>query len=121
MVVINRDNGFKDEITFTLRMLNLDISTSKLIVNRLKSKFLIEETITEKEKSLILIENIDIYNDFSEIFKIIDDKIIDRSNVNVFVSLTTQCDISGFTLPENISNLYIRFGGSIDFSVISWK
>lgn len=120
MVEINRGNGLKDRVTFTLRILNLDVLTSKKVSNILTNTFLIEEIhLLENNTSLILVENIDTYNDYSIIINLMKDKVISRENINIFISLTTSFDMAGFTVPEKISSFYIDCGGSIDFSTIN--
>lgn len=122
MEVNNRDNGFTDEMEYSLRMMNIDQNICKQIKNELNDIFQNEIINSEDTNNgLILFENIDDYVDYSKIIEVIDKYKINKNQLNIFIAFTTQCDISGFTVLQKISDLHYKIGGSIDFSIISYK
>lgn len=120
MEKIIRKNGSFDEVCFSLRLMNVDKNICGQIRNSLDELFQIEVLYPYdfKEYGLILIENIDDYLDYSQIIDVIRVFDIKDNQINIYISMTTEYDMSGFRLPENISSLFVRVGGTIDFSMI---
>lgn len=123
MVVINRENGLKDEIMFSLRLINLEFSICEQIKKELFNLDNIEiiHPYSDKNDGIVIYDSIDEYSDYSNMIHIINKFKIEKSKINFFISFTTQFDMSGFTVPKKISDLHNNIGGSIDFSIIMYE
>ncbi len=119
MEVIERDSGFNDKINFSLRILNLDKNICDLLKLDFNEIELYEVKYNERaNKFIILINDLENNTKHLQIIDIIRKHKIEREKINFFISLTTQNDISGFTVPRKVADLHFNIGGSIDFSVI---
>jgi hypothetical protein len=122
MVEINREGNSVDKICFTLRLRNINKEQSLIIKAFLDDVFKVEICNPNKHNDdyLLIIEELDNYStdDYLRIYKSIKKFDIKKENINIIISMTTEYDMSGVTVPKKISDLFIRIGGSLDFSII---
>jgi hypothetical protein len=122
MVEINREGNSVDKICFTLRLRNINKEQSLIIKAFLDDVFKVEICNPNKHNDdyLLIIEELDNYStdDYLRIYKSIKKFDIKKENINIIISMTTEYDMSGFTVPKKISDLFLRIGGSLDFSII---
>ncbi|MFT6844333.1 MAG: hypothetical protein ACJAUV_000507 [Flavobacteriales bacterium] len=120
MKVIKRENGASDEIHFSLRLMNVNKDIYNRITHYLNDQFQVEIGSSSKDNnfSTVLISDIDMTDDYSRLIEALNKCSIKRERINLFISMTTEYDMSGFTMPKKVSDLFIEIGGSIDFSII---
>ncbi|HRO76240.1 MAG TPA: hypothetical protein PLP27_08855 [Crocinitomicaceae bacterium] len=120
MEIIKRENGKSDEIHFSLRLTNVNEDIYNRIVHYLDGQFQVEIGSSSKDNNflIVLISDIDIADDYSELIAALNNCSVTREQINLFISMTTEYDMSGFTVPKKIADLFIEIGGTIDFSII---
>lgn len=120
MMMIKRDDGFSDKITFSLRLIDIELNFSTLIKDELEKNYKIK-FIQKSNTSTIIINDIDNYSEYSFIIKLINKYSINIRDINFFFTLSTGYDMSGFTVPKKVSDLHTKIGGTIDFSIINYS
>ena len=120
MKVIKRENGSVDKIFFSLRFIDVKNEEVSRIITFLNGKCKIEVSPlnNDNELRILIIEELDTYTNYSKIIDTIAKFEIKKEQINFVISMTSEYDMSGFTIPKKISNLFCKTGGSIDFSLI---
>ena len=117
IVLIEREHGEFDKVEFSFRYVNLN-----------KQQFEhIQKTIPDIEKSINKLKNSSYVlsipleeNLNSNLFKKInDDLVLDDSKYGIWVSFTTEYDLSGFRLPKHVNDFHLNVGGQFDCSIIN--
>lgn len=114
---VNREGGYEDIISFYFRIVNIKEEMRDFLLSELSS-FKVEVGQNRKDGSFFVI-SIDLNEpsiDVLLIKKILTKYQISDNSYGLWVSVRSAFDHGGFTLPENIANLYHELRGSLDVS-----
>jgi len=115
---IRRENQSYDEVNFSFRFNNLEEKNAIEIKDLLFNYNVLLHKPKDKDFYVILIEPIE--NNFSSelIINIIKKYGLNEVDYGFWVSITSEYGHCGGYIPKEISNLYRKIGGQLDFSVM---
>ncbi len=114
---IKRDGGLDDEISFYLRILNVSESIKNSLTEEL-SNLKLESSKSKKNPNsfMILIDLNESPIDVGFLKDVLSRHRIKEEGYGLWVSINSEFDHGGFTLPEHIAKLYHELKGSLDVS-----
>jgi hypothetical protein len=109
--------GEDDEISFCLRLINIPEAIKNSLISEL-AHLKIESNRPKKDPTsfVLLIDLNEASFDIPQLKEVLRRHQISDKSYGLWISINSEFDHGGFTLPENVANLYHELRGNLDVS-----